>query len=381
VQPASLQPAFSSLSRGDVARAVSQAAAILDSGGPDLAEVMKFAEKLRSSRHFQDSIPFFDHVLHHAPDPLEARIGKAKSLCDINDKPAAMIEVDFIKTLTRDSVEGQVKLIDLLSYMKSYRYADEVIKPLIARNPTSFPLRQRDVLLCIQRQKADWTIAALNEAIDATKMTGVEWSFAARTYLLVRKPKLAAQAALQAIERTEPPALTERLLLAQAYVQYDKSKAVSELNSIAPQFEEGTSKLLQAAELYLAAGEKGACRAAVGRILAFYKGREMPVTTKVDAARMLGTVDDQEPCHALLNSIQVDTLKDKQVVKLLHNTAYDFGYFAIAERAARQGLVLTPFEPQFTTRLTQITALGLKDRAVEGRSSSPKRRFSLFRRS
>ncbi len=95
---------------------------------------------------------------------------------------------------------------------------------------------------------------------------------------------------------------------------------------------------------------------------------------------MLGALDDHERCYDLLRSIPVEALQDKHSVKLLHNQAYDLGYYGIAGRAARQGLTLTPYDPHYTTRLGQIAALGLKDRIVERRASPHQGLFRLFQR-
>jgi tetratricopeptide (TPR) repeat protein len=375
-----LKNALDRLNQGDVQSAISLATTLLENGELNLAEVMKFADRLRAAGQQESSIKFFDFALQSASDPLEAHIGKAQSFVDMGDKPLAMAEIEKIKPLLGDSVDRQVMLFELMLYMRAYSYADEIVSLLISRNPKLFSLRKHKITMCLNRGKPDWAVTELDKVSSTFDLAGSEWAFVARSYLQAKRSDAAVLAAVKAVGKTPSPAHQERLLLAQALVYHDPRKSVRELNDILSQLE-GIQTLTKAAEIYFSAGEKEICQNIIGRVIALYKGQELPLHVKINLALLLGSSGDHEQCKALLDTVAIDTINDNLLLRTLHDGAYSLGYYDIAAESAGRGLMLTPYDPEYTIRLTQIMTIGLKDREVTKKKNvMAKSMFRFLRR-
>jgi hypothetical protein len=376
----SLQAALGLLSAGDASGAVSVARAAIQAGPQDPSKVLDFGMKLRSASHPQDSIPFFDYALLRDPTLITAHIGKAKSLCDIKERPLAMQEVDKVRLLAGDDIAARTKLFELYVYLQAFLHADELIDALIGQNPEAFSLRKNKVMMLLHRGKPDWAEIALTEALDLPDLTVTDWTFAARTFLQLRKPLPAGSAAQRAIQMAPAPAVVEHLLLAQSYLEEDKApKARQTLDAIRPAVK-NPQDLLQAAEIYLAAGDLAPCRELVNRFLTSYEGREIPLQTRLRVARLLAGIGDQTMCKDILEAIAIKTIKDKATTKILHNTAYDLRFYKVAEAAAQHGLSLSPYDPHYLNRLAELKIIGQADPIGATKTRPAKGLFAFFRR-
>ncbi len=375
-----LQSALALLSAGDTSGAASAARAAIEAGPQDPGKVLDFGMKLRSASKAEESIPFFDYVLLRDPTQITAHIGKAKSLCDLKERPLAMQEVDKVRLLAADNLDAKIKLFELYLYLQAFSHTDELIAALIRQNPRDFSLRKHKIAMLLHRGKPDWAEIALAEALDLPDLTGTDWSFAARTFLALRKPRPASQAAQRAIQMAPAPAVVEHLLLAQSYLEDDKAaKARQTLDAIRPVLKT-PQDLLQAAEISLTAGDLGPCRKLLTGFLTRYEGRDIPLQTRLRVVRLLAGIGDQSRCKDILDAITISTIKDKATTKILHNTAYDLGFYKVAEAAAQHGLSLSPYDPHYLNRLAELKILGQADPIGATKTRPAKGLFAFFRR-
>jgi tetratricopeptide (TPR) repeat protein len=353
-----LKPALDRLGRGDSVEAIALANAALAEGFADLRQITAFAEKLRTTRHPHESLPFFDHVLSKNPDNIDAAFGKAKGLADTNQKHLSMLEVDRIKVLAANDAALEIRLVELLVYMTAYRLAEERLTEMIRARPSLFLLRRHLINMHLQRGSVEAMRNALDDAATIPDLSAADLSFIARSYLQAKRPVPASTVALRLVELTPPPAIAEHLLLAQAYLDSDSKQKAEQVIERCRAALEKPQDLLRAAEIYLATGNTVRYRELADRFVAAYDGKAIPMLSRIQLAAMLGKVGDADRARALLDTIPIDMTDDRQVVRLLHNTAYDLGYYSLAERSARQGLILKPYDPQYLARANELQIIG-----------------------